>query len=64
MDTKLFQSHFRDFFHFSTIKTLLYGRFSLNVCEATRKARALQATSAYKKAGILTRNSHTSVAFD
>ena len=39
----------RDVFHFSAIKTLLYGSFSLNVCEATRKARAIQAASAYKR---------------
>ena len=48
-DTKLFQSNFRDVFLFSAIKTLLYDRLSLNVCEATRKARALQVASAYKR---------------
>ena len=48
-DTKLFQSNVRDVFLFSAIKTLLYDRLSLNVCEATRKARALQVASAYKR---------------
>ena len=47
--TKLFQSNFRDVFHFSTKKTLLNCLFSWNICEATRKARALQAARAYRR---------------
>lgn len=43
-DVKLFQSNYRDAFHFSTWKTLLYGFSSLNACEATRKASTLLAT--------------------
>ena len=56
-DTKT--TSFWDVFHFSTRETLLYGLSSLNVVsEATRKARALQAASAYKKRGFW-RKTHT-----
>ena len=47
--TKLFQSNFRDVFHFFKKETLLNCLFSWNICEATRKARALQAARAYRK---------------
>ena len=40
---------------FSTRKTLRYGLFSLNVCEATRITRALQA----RKRGEFWRETHT-----
>ena len=39
---------------FSTRKTLLYGLFSLNVCEATRITKALQA----RERGEFWRESH------
>ena len=54
--TKLFHSISEMFFTFLARKTLWVKLFSLNVCEA-----ALQAAI---KAGILARNSHTSVASD
>ena len=47
--TKLFQSNFPDFFHFSTKKTLFNCLFSWNICEATRQAWALQAARAYRR---------------
>ena len=58
--TKLFQFNFRDVFHFSTRKTRHYFRSSLNVCEATRKARGLQAASAYRRQEFW-RETHTTL---
>ena len=43
---------------------MICGLFLLGFCEETRKVRALHAAKRLKKAGILARNSQSSVAFD